>query len=73
MATELENAIASRDMWIEAQTALATSQSYTVEENDSRYTVTRADLATVLKMIQYWKSEVKRLSSSRRRGGFGIV
>jgi len=67
-----EQAEANLTIWLEAQVALATSQSYTIEENDTRRTVTRADLSSIQKMIDYWNTMCMRLNPKRNNGGYAI-
>ncbi len=49
-------------MWLAAEEALATSQSYEIEVEGNRRQLTRADLAQVAKRIDYWNTWVTRLS-----------
>lgn len=50
--------------WIEAEAAVATSQSYRVGTRQ----LTRADLRDIAERIRFWRSEVERLESGRRAG-----
>lgn len=57
----------ARDMlhsWIEAERAVTTGQSYRIGSQS----LTRADLSTIAKRIQYWKNECDRLESGRGQG-----
>ncbi len=61
-AITLETAKKKLEMWLEAEDALAVSQSYTV----GTLTLTRADLGKVRENIEYWEKKVTLLE---RRGG----
>lgn len=61
-AITLETAKKKLEMWLEAEDALAVSQSYTV----GTLTLTRADLENVHKQVEYWEKKVTELE---RRGG----
>jgi len=52
--------------WLAAQTAIATSQSYTITSGESSRTLTRADLGKVREMIDYWQGWVNKLSPTTR-------
>lgn len=69
----LEIAEAKLAMWLDAESALATSQSYTIEENNSRRVLTRADLSAVRDSVKYWNTWCQKLSPSRRKSGYGLV
>lgn len=60
----LQKAQEHLNAWLAANLALATSQSYKVGTRS----LTRADGAEVQRQINYWSSEVQRLSSGRGRG-----
>lgn len=49
--------------WLEAEEALATSQSYTM----GTMSLTRADLKQVRENITYWNDMVTKLERSRKR------
>lgn len=57
-------------LWLDALDALATSQSVTVEENDSRRVVTRANLSEVQSHIKFWNDWCQKLRTTRKRGGY---
>ena len=44
------------DMWLEAEEALATSQSYKMGTQE----LTRVNLSQVRKMITYWENELEK-------------
>lgn len=60
----LAQAQAKLDMWLAAEEALATSQSYEIEVEGNRRQLTRADLKTVAARITFWNSKVVALSRS---------
>ena len=58
------------DMWLSAEEALATSQSYKMGSRQ----LTRADLSTVRKSITYWENELEKAKNGgRRRKMFKVV
>lgn len=61
----LEIAEKKLEMWLEAEDALATSQSYKIGSR----TLTRVDLSQVREAIEYWASKVDALKNGdgRRR------
>ena len=63
----LVQAQAMLDVWLAAETALATSQSYTITTDGNSRTLTRANLADVAKRIEYWRGQVA--ASERRAMG----
>lgn len=62
----LEIAQAQLTAWIDASTAVASNQSYTINTADGSRTVTRADAAEIRSQITFWSGHVSRLSSGRR-------
>lgn len=50
-------------VWLAAEEALATSQSYEIEVEGNRRQLTRSDLGQVAKRIDYWNSVVNRLTN----------
>lgn len=70
-AISLETAKKHLEMWLEAEEAVATGQSYTIGTRS----LTRANLAEVRQQIEYWNSKVTQLQaiaqgSSRRNRMF---
>lgn len=59
----LAQAEAKLAVWLAAEEALATSQSYEIEVEGNRRQLTRADLAQVAKRIDYWNGWVNRLTA----------
>ncbi len=58
------------NMWLSAEEALATSQSYKMGSRQ----LTRADLSTVRKSITYWENELEKAKNGgRRRKMFKVV
>jgi len=57
----LEVAQAKLELWLTAETSLATSQSYAIEVDGERRELRRADLADVRKSIDYWSAKVRDL------------
>lgn len=56
---EMKNKLAE---WSAAESALATSKSYTI---DGR-TLTRANMQEIASRIAYWKSEIERVMCGRK-------
>ncbi len=60
----LEKARQHLDLWLDAEAAIATGQSYRIGSRS----LTRADLDMVAQRINYWSHQVNRLE----RGGSGM-
>lgn len=60
-----ERAIKHYDIWLEAEMAVATSQSYTIGNRS----LTRADLSEIRKQQEYWRREIDRLDAIDQYGG----
>jgi len=56
-------------LWMAADDALATAQSYEIDIGGNRRRLTRADAAEIQDKIKFWRTEVERLSSGQ--GGTG--
>lgn len=57
-AIELSTAVKNRDAWVAASEAVATGKSYKIGQR----ALTRADVAEIIRMIDYWQALVDRLS-----------
>lgn len=51
------------DLWLGAETALATSQSYEITVEGNTRKLTRADLMAVSKQVEIWNSRVISLGN----------
>lgn len=60
----LAQAEAQLQVWMDASTAVASGQSYTIADRS----LTRADARAIQQQIQYWDQKVKALS----RGGIKV-
>lgn len=60
----LEEAKDNLQMWVEAQQAVATGQSYKIGTRS----LTRASLSDILKMIRYWQNVIDELEAGVGRG-----
>ena len=60
-AITLDEAKAKLKTWMDADDALALSQSYSIDVGGTRRTLTRADAKQVQDRINYWRREVERL------------
>jgi hypothetical protein len=58
----IEEARENLAMWLKAEQAVATSQSYTIGGRS----LTRANLADIQDRIDYWKNEIEKLESGRK-------
>lgn len=64
MSWTLEEAQNQLAIWIEAESAVATGQSYRIGTRQ----LTRASLREIAERIKYWRAEVERLKSGRKPG-----
>ncbi len=53
------------EMWLDAEAALATSQSYKIGSRELR----RADLPEVRKQIEFWEDKYNRVTNSSNASG----
>jgi hypothetical protein len=60
----LEAAKENLQIWVEAQSAVATGQSYKIGTRS----LTRASLSDILKMIRYWQNVIDELEAGAGRG-----
>lgn len=58
----VEEARANLQMWLDAEKAVASGQSYRIGSR----TLTRASLSDIVSRIKYWRDEVAQLESGRR-------
>lgn len=58
----LAQAQAKLAVWLAAEEALATSQSYEIEVEGNRRQLTRADLKEVAERITYWNNKVAAMT-----------
>jgi hypothetical protein len=56
------------DAWLKANLAVSQGQSYTIATESGSRTLTRANSAEILKQIQFWDAQLKRLT----RGGMRV-
>lgn len=63
-AWTLQDAQRHLDLWLEADAAVATGQSYKIGTRS----LTRADVSEVAERIKFWRKEVSRLEGGRRGG-----
>ena len=52
-------------LWLEAEAAVASSQSYAIGTRS----LTRANLSEIRKQIEYWQSVLARLENEEKAGG----
>lgn len=60
----IEEAKANLNMWLEAEKAVATGQSYKIGSRS----LTRASLSDITKRIAYWQNVIDQLEAGRGRG-----
>lgn len=65
MPITLEIAKNHLDIWLEAEKAVATGQSYTIEGRS----LTRANLSEIRRSIEYWNNKVISLDSVSKNSG----
>jgi hypothetical protein len=61
-AISLIEAKAKLKLWMDADDALALSQSYSIDVGGTKRVLTRADAKQVQDRINYWRNEVERLA-----------
>lgn len=61
----LADAEAALALWLAADTAVASNQSYSIGDR----TLTRADAGETTEKVKFWNSQVQKLS----RGGIGVT
>ena len=64
----LSQAEAQLQHWLNANTAVAQGQSYTIATESGSRTLTRVNAQKILQQITFWDAQLKRLS----RGGITI-
>jgi hypothetical protein len=60
----IEEARANLDMWLEAEKAVATGQSYKIGGRS----LTRASLSDITARIKFWRNELDKLETSAGKG-----
>lgn len=65
----LDEARANLQMWLEAEKAVATGQSYRIGTRQ----LNRVDLSKIAERITYWRNEVAKLESGRKGGGMKVM
>ncbi|QHJ79155.1 MAG: hypothetical protein [Caudoviricetes sp.] len=58
----LDEVKAKLELWLTAESALATSKSYTIDGRQ----LTRANLSEIKDRIAYWRAEAERLACGRK-------
>lgn len=58
----IEEARQNLTMWLEAERAVSTGQSYKIGTRS----VTRASLPQIAERIQFWRKEIEKLESGRK-------
>ena len=58
-----EYAIEMRDLWLDAQEALATGKSYKIGTRQ----LTRADTSEIQEWIGYWEDKITKFENGRRK------
>ena len=60
-----EQALKHYNIWLEAEMAVATSQSYTIGSRS----LTRANLSEIREQQKYWRKEIDRLDAIEKYNG----
>ena len=71
-AVTLEQAIALRDSWLAALTALGTAQEYTITNGPAMRKLVRADIKEVREQFKFWEARVRDLTPGTRRVRYGV-
>lgn len=58
----IDEARANLQMWLDAEKAVATGQSYTI----GSMTLTRASMTVIDRKIAFWRNEITKLETGRR-------
>lgn len=64
----LANAEAQLALWLAADAAVASNQSYSINTGGSARQLTRADAAEIRSNIEYWDNWCRRLSGTSASG-----
>lgn len=64
----LEQAQAQLNVWLDASTTVAASQSYEISSGSSARKLTRADAAEIRQQVTFWQSKVIALTSAAAGG-----
>ena len=64
MFVTIEEARANLNIWLEAEKAVATGQSYKIGGRS----LTRANLSDITKRIAFWRNELDKLETGAGRG-----
>ncbi len=65
----LKEAKASLTMWLEAEAAVASGQSYAIGSRS----LTRANLSEIAKRIDFWRNEVASLEAGNKNGARRVM
>lgn len=63
----LEQAQEQLSMWLEANKAVSSGQSYTINSSNGGRTLTRANATEILNQIKFWEKKVSQLISSQQK------
>jgi hypothetical protein len=69
----LEHAEAQLALWLDADQAVSSNQSYTQSIGGSSRTLTRADAAEIRNNIDYWDNWCRRLSRETGITAIGVI
>lgn len=70
-AITLAQAVAMRDTWLAALTAISNAQEYTITNGPAMRKLVKADLKEVMTQYNFWAAKVRDLTPGRRRVRFG--
>lgn len=63
----LEQAQEQLLLWIEANKAVSSGQSYTINSANGGRTLTRANATEILNQIKYWESKVNQIINTQQK------
>ncbi len=64
----LQQAQAQLDIWLAANTAVASGQEYEIDTGSGRRRLRRADAAEIRQQLDYWDARVRALTPSAAGG-----
>lgn len=63
----LEQAQEQLSVWLEANKAVSSGQSYTINSANGGRTLTRANATEILNQIKFWESKINEIINSQKR------
>lgn len=63
----LQRAQEQLDLWLEANKAVSSGQSYTINSANGGRTLTRANATEILNQIKFWEDKVSQIINSSKK------